>query len=134
VGDAASARTVALRAIDDGAALGLVQVIRRCETECSAAVLDVRDLSKWDADSPLPASVRPATMLPPVGREDLECRTLDACRQALLVAHAAELLQRIVVTAILDIVQQAFQGIGPAVEEAAAMSREVDCATRIRAS
>ncbi|AOW24705.1 hypothetical protein AVM11_17705 [Sphingomonas melonis TY] len=134
--DACAARTTGLAAIAGGAACGLVLVtLHRPHAPIERAAPDMAELRVWDVDrDAMPASARDPGDLPPRGREDIEGSTLSHCREALIVASDADLLHRATVTAILDIVQQAFRGLGPAVEAAAASGADVEALSRARAT
>lgn len=126
--DAATARAIAMRALDRGAASGLVLIAAldaRNDRICRV-VADVEAVSAWSTDvAGLPPSQADQTALPPLGREDMRGVTLAACRNALLPARDTELIDAAIVTALVDIMQQAFAGTGPAVELAALIAGRV---------
>lgn len=134
--DARSARATGLAAIACGAASGLVLVaLHRPDAAIERAAPDAGELDAWDVDrDAMPASARDPGVLPPRGREDVEGMALVLCRDALTAASDADLLHRATVTAILDIVQQAFHGFGPAVEAAVASGAEVEALSRGQAT
>lgn len=136
VRDARAARATGLAAIADGAACGLVLLtLYGPNAPVERAAPDVAELQVWEVDrDAMPASAGDPDVLPPRGREDVEGNTLVRCRDALTVASDADLLHRATVIAILDIVQQAFHGLGPAVEAAAASGADIEPLSRGRAT
>lgn len=124
---AAAARDAALDVLRAGAALDLVLIAELSldGTSMSNSALGVAEIGAWDAEGALPTGARDADVLPPAGRDDVECAAMLACRDALVAASAIGLLHRAVVTAILEIIQQAFAGAGPAVDNAALVAPEV---------
>ena len=136
VAGTAAARDAARAALRSDTALGLVLVtaLDVDGAPLTKVALDAAEVEAWDTGGALPVGTRAADVLPPAGRDDVECATLLACRDALLVAHAVGLVHRAVVTAILEIVQQAFVGAGPAIDIAALVAPEVFSTTPGRAS
>lgn len=123
------ARAVAIAALGENPAKGfvLVTLLQRGYSDPSKVVADAGCLDRWSPwDDPLPPSGIDLGELPPLGREDVEHVTLVRCREALLDAHDAELLDKAVVAAIVEIVQQAFTGVGPAMEIADAIGVDVN--------
>jgi hypothetical protein len=116
--DASKARLEALDRIRDGCAAGHVLLVHLDEqgTELSRAAASAPSLSQWSPITDRLPQTSPDVIIPPLGREDIEGQTLANCRAALRAAAAADLLDPRLVTAIIIILQQAFQGVGPAVE------------------
>lgn len=124
--DAAEAREIASAAIRSGAAEGAVLITARVGGE--KVVADADRVAAWRPGlERLPRATAEVRALPPPGRDDVECQTLVDCRDALVAAHSAGLVARSVVTVILEIIQQAFSGTGPAIDLAAVV--ELDPST-----
>jgi hypothetical protein len=110
--------SAALDRITAGCAAAHVLIIQ-LDTNCievGRSVASATELSNWSrSGAPLPGGSTDV-LLPPMGRDDIEGTTLAGCRMALRAAVEADLLETKLVTAIVVIAQQAFAGIGPAVE------------------
>jgi len=122
--DAVAAKAVAATALAGGCALGLVRLTLPSPVGEGGhrVVVDAVALAAWAADvDRLPASGADAGSLPPRGRDDIEVMTLARCREALIMARDADLIGDDHVAAIVEIVQQAFSGTGPAVDVVALM-------------
>ena len=123
---ASEAKTSALAALRQEPAKGLVLVTLSsagCETRKVAVNADA--VARWvPSEASLPLSTEDPAQLPPLGCEDLEHSVLVGCRRSLGAASKAEVLDPAVVTAIIEIVHQAFAGTGPAAEAAAVIRRE----------
>lgn len=117
---AGEARELALSTIDlEKPTSGLVLLTHRSTAGCrlGRVVVDRAALEIWDtAVTELPSSDFDPAALPPLGREDIETLTLSRCREALLVARDAGLIEPVLVGAIVQIVLHAFAGVGPAVD------------------
>lgn len=116
------ARTIALAVLKEQPAGGQVLLTLHGVTITSAewVVADARALQDWWTElTSLPESGLDPSQLPPLGREDAEHLTMVQCKTALATAVNAKLLDPAAVSAILEIVQQACTGIGPAAEIAA---------------
>lgn len=88
-------------------------------------VVDLITVERWrPAETCLPLSAQDSSLLPPRGNGDIEHLALVHCKDALRVARDAGLLEPSMVMAIVEIVQQAFSGTGPASEVAALIRRE----------
>lgn len=121
------ARTIALAVLKEQPAGGQVLLTLHGVTITSAerVVADARALQDWRTElTNLPESGLDPSQLPPLGREDVEHVTLVHCKAALTAAEKAELLDAASIAAILEIVQQACTGIGPAAEIAKIIRRE----------
>lgn len=121
---AAEARTIAAGALADGAVhgLALVTLLGPGGARAGRAVADAAALDRWSVEAePLPVSEIDPASLPPLGREDVGSRAVARCREALLAARDVGLLETVMVTAVIEIVQQALSGTGPAAEVAASI-------------
>lgn len=113
---------VALAAIEEKENSLALVLITQCSVEgtwLGRVVVDRATLKRWDpASASLPSSEIDPTVLPPLGREDIETLTLLRCREALQVARDARLIEASHVSAIVQVIQLAFAGLGPAIDMA----------------
>ncbi len=88
-------------------------------------VVDGAAVERWNAVKYcLPLSDQDRSQLPPLGSQAVAHLTLVRCKKALSAARDAKLLDASVVTATIEIIHQAFNGIGPAAEVAAIIRRD----------
>lgn len=127
--DPVEARAVAAAAIEEGAALARVRVTMvSAEGDIAGwVVVDAAGLAAWDlASEPLPSSSCEQGSLPPLGREGLVHSILARCRRLLLEAVDADLIEPTTVSAVVEIVDQAFVGVGPALAIASAREGRIN--------
>ena len=83
------------------------------ETDQVAATLD--EVESWDPKvQPLPTAAGDPDSLPPDGFDDIERCTIVGCGKALSQAIASDTLTQEQVRAIMNIIHDAFSGLGPA--------------------
>lgn len=110
------ARTVALTLLAGDEAPGLVLVATLADDgrETARAAVDEAEVQAWDpAVDPLPPTTRDPSILPPMGRDDVQTQTLGSCRDALLAAVGAGLMAEEHVAPLVETIQRAFSGVDP---------------------